>query len=62
MPYEVMPDWLRMIAHVNPLSYAIDAIRDLGTGVIPVVPIGVLAVFAAVIVVISGYVFRKVTV
>jgi len=62
MPYEVMPDWLSMIAHVNPLSYAIDAIGDLGTGAIPVVPIGVLAVFAAVIVVISGYVFRKVTV
>lgn len=62
MPYDVMPTWLSMIAHVNPLSYAIDAIRDLGTGAIPVVPIGILAVFAAVIVGISGYVFRNVTV
>jgi ABC-2 type transport system permease protein len=62
MPYEVMPDWLRMIAQVNPLSYAIDAIRELGTGIIPVVPIFVLTLFAAFIVVISGYVFRRVTV
>jgi ABC-2 type transport system permease protein len=62
MPYEVMPDWLRMIAHVNPLSYAIDAIRELGTGIISVVPIFVLTLFAAFIVVISGYVFRRVTV
>lgn len=62
MPYEVMPGWLRTIAHVNPLSYAIDAIRELGTGIIPVVPILILAFFAAIIVIISGYVFRKVTI
>ncbi|HWQ64489.1 MAG TPA: ABC transporter permease [Methanospirillum sp.] len=62
MPYNVMPTWLRMIARVNPLSYAIDAIRDLGTGVIPIIPITVLAFFAAVVMMIAGYMFRKVTV
>ncbi|KUG19339.1 MAG: ABC transporter permease [Methanomicrobiaceae archaeon] len=62
MPYDVMPGWLRVAARVNPLSFAIDAIRDVGAGTIPVLPITMLTLFAAVIVVISGYVFRKVTV
>jgi len=62
MPYDVMPGWLRAIARVNPLSFAIDAIREVGTGTIPVLSITMLALFAAVVVVISGHVFRKVTV
>ena len=62
MPYDVMPGWLSAIAHVNPLSFAIDAIREVGTGTIPVLSITMLALFAAVVVVISGHVFRKVTV
>jgi ABC-2 type transport system permease protein len=62
MPYDVMPGWLSAIAHVNPLSFAIDAIRDVGAGSIPVIPIVLLLVFTAVVVVLSGYVFRKVTV
>jgi len=62
MPYDVMPGWLSAIAHVNPLSYAIDAIREVGAGTVPVIPITLLAVFAAVIMVIAGQVFRKVTV
>jgi ABC-2 type transport system permease protein len=62
MPYDVMPGWLSAIAHINPLSFAIDAIRNVGTGSIPVIPIGLLLIFTVVVVVISGYVFRKVTV
>lgn len=62
MPYDAMPGWLSTIAHVNPLSFAIDAIRDVGAGSIPVVPIVLLLVFTTVIVVMAGYVFRKVTV
>ena len=61
MPYDVMPGWLSVIAHVNPLSFAIDAIRDVAAGAIPVFPITMLTLFVAVIVVISGRVFRKVT-
>lgn len=62
MPYDVMPGWLSMIARVNPISFAIDAIRDVSSGMIPAVPVTLLAVFAAGAVVVSGYVFRKVTV
>jgi ABC-2 type transport system permease protein len=28
-PLEIMPDWLRVIAHINPLTYLIDALRGL---------------------------------
>ncbi len=62
MPYDVMPGWLQAIARVNPLSYAIDAIRDLAQGTIPLVPIIVLAVFAAVMMILAGHIFRKVQV
>ena len=29
MPYDKMPEWLRMLAMVNPLSHTIDSIRNL---------------------------------
>jgi ABC-2 type transport system permease protein len=28
-PLDIMPDWLRIIAHINPLTYLIDALRGL---------------------------------
>jgi ABC-2 type transport system permease protein len=28
-PLEMMPDWLRLLAHVNPLTYLVDAMRSL---------------------------------
>ncbi|MBN2734071.1 MAG: ABC transporter permease [Methanomicrobiaceae archaeon] len=62
MPYDVMPEWLSMIAHVNPLSFAIDAIREIGTGAIPIFPIALLMLFAGVILILAGHMFRKLTV
>ncbi|MDD5144413.1 ABC transporter permease [Methanoregula sp.] len=62
MPYSAMPGWLATIAHVNPLSFAINAIRDVTAGSIPVVPILMLFVFTAIFVGLAGYVFRKVTI
>ena len=32
MPYEVMPHWLRIMASLNPVSYAIDTVRGLFAG------------------------------
>lgn len=32
MPYDKMPEWLRMLAMVNPLSHTIDSIRELFMG------------------------------
>jgi ABC-2 type transport system permease protein len=28
-PTEIMPDWLKWIAHVNPLTYEVDGLRAL---------------------------------
>ena len=62
MPYSVMPPWLRVIASVNPLSFAIDAIRSVGTGEVPLVQIVLLAVLGIAVIAICMQVFRKMTV
>ena len=62
MPYSVMPPWLRAIATVNPLSFAIDAIRSVEYGVVPLMQIGILVVLCGVVLVICTHVFRRMTV
>lgn len=62
MPYSVMPAWLATIAHLNPLSYAIDAVRDVTAGGFPVVSVAVLIALTTIILLVCTYVFRKVTV
>jgi ABC-2 type transport system permease protein len=36
MPYDKMPEWLRLLAMVNPLSHTIDSILELFIGGVPV--------------------------
>ena len=62
MPYNVMPVWMRSIAMVNPLSFAIDAIRSIGLGEIPIMQMGLLFVAGSVVLVICVQVFRNMTV
>jgi len=62
MPYSVMPPWLRAIAMVNPLSFAIDAIRSVESGIVPILQVGILAVLCIVILAICIQVFRRMTV
>ncbi|MDD1685797.1 ABC transporter permease [Methanoregula sp.] len=62
MPYSVMPAWLATIAHFNPLSYAIDAVRDVTAGGFPVLPLLVLLVLTGCVLAICTHVFRRVTV
>ena len=62
MPYSVMPAWLRTIAHLNPLSYAIDAVRAAGTGTVPLLQIGLLLAMGGVVIAICMQMFRRVTV
>ena len=61
MPYEVMPAWLRALAYLNPVSFAIDSIRALQEGVILWSRLGALLVLAAVVIGVSVHRFRKVT-
>jgi ABC-2 type transport system permease protein len=62
MPYDQMPGWLATIAHLNPVSYAIDAIRALQEGIFPAFTIAGLLIGAAIVLSISIYVFRRATV
>lgn len=61
MPYDVMPAWLRTIASVNPLSFAIDAIRSVEAGIVPLVQIGLLAILGIMVISVCVRVFRRVT-
>lgn len=59
MPYDVMPDWLRILARLNPVSYAIDSARILFQGGIPVQGLIGLAIGAGIMVLLGTYQFRK---
>jgi ABC-2 type transport system permease protein len=59
MPYEVMPAWLRIMARLNPVSYAIDSTRMLFEGGIPVHGLMGLAIGAGIMVLLGTYQFRK---
>ncbi|MCJ7623633.1 MAG: ABC transporter permease, partial [Anaerolineaceae bacterium] len=59
MPYDKMPEWLRMLAMVNPLSYAIDSVRELFMGGMPVAGMVGLAVAAGAMLVIGTVQFRR---
>ncbi len=62
MPYDKMPDWLRMIASVNPVSHAIDSARVLlSGGDIAVSEILLLGAGAAIVLAICTYAFRRAT-
>ena len=62
MPYSSMPSWLRVLASLNPVSYAIDATRDLFTGGIVFLGIFELLAIGLVVMGISMYIFRKATI
>ncbi|KAF5412277.1 MAG: hypothetical protein C5S43_02125 [Candidatus Methanocomedens sp.] len=59
MPYDKMPEWLRLLAMVNPLSYAIDSVRELFMGGMPVAGMVGLAVAAGVMVGVGVVQFRR---
>lgn len=59
MPYDVMPAWLRTLARLNPVSYAIDSTRMLFEGGIPVYGILGLAIGAGIVVLLGTYQFRR---
>lgn len=62
MPYSVMPSWLRAIASVNPLSFAIDAIRAVEAGHVPLMQVGLLTALSLIIIALCMQVFRRMTI
>jgi ABC-2 type transport system permease protein len=63
-PISIMPTWLKVIAHINPLTYAVDALRDLmlkgGTSSFGLpLDFGVLVLATAVLVTIDGMLYPR---
>lgn len=64
-PLSVMPDWLRIVAHINPLTYEVDALRRLmvvgGTSVYGVgADLGILLAASAVLIILAGRLYPTV--
>lgn len=65
-PIDIMPDWLKIISHFNPLTYMIDGMRSLMIGM----PLGfslftdyvVLAISSVVMVLIGGSLYKRVVI
>lgn len=62
MPYDQMPTWLATLARLNPVSYAIDCIRDLQAGIFPAATLLGLCAGAVLVLLVSVTVFRRATV
>jgi len=64
-PVSIMPEWLRVVAVINPLSYIVEALRSLlVTGDLLRLPldIGVLALAGLAVTVVSAFMYPKVVV
>jgi ABC-2 type transport system permease protein len=62
VPYDKMPSWLKLIASVNPVSYAIDTTRSLFSGTMTYIGTVELAILGTIVILVCMYVFRKATV
>jgi len=59
-----LPGWLSSLAHLNPLTYGVDGLRGavLGASSFPIlIDLAVLAVFSLAMVLLGGYLFRRIT-
>jgi len=62
MPYASMPTWLRIVAVLNPVSYAIDTCRSVFTGTMAYTGTAVIAILGIVVLGICMHMFRKATI
>ncbi|MGB8645156.1 MAG: ABC transporter permease [Anaerolineae bacterium] len=66
-PISIMPPWLQFISHINPLTYEVDALRDLmlagGVSTFGIgLDLGVLVVALAILVAIGSWLYPKVVI
>lgn len=63
-PISMMPGWLKVISHFNPLTYMIDGMRHLMIGTIPgfylLTDFSSLAIISTVLVLIAGRLYQRV--
>ncbi len=62
MPYSSMPSWLRVIAMLNPVSYAIDTCRSVFSGAMLYSGTAVITALSIIVLGICMYMFRKATI
>jgi len=68
-PVNTMPDWMKVFAQFNPLSYSVHSVRYWLTGanvgleyMTPTIDIAILAAAAIILLVVAGWAFNKATV
>ena len=64
-PIDAMPNWMKVIAYINPLTYAVDGMRYylVGSSKFPItLDLGVLTVSSTILLVIVAYLFEKATI
>lgn len=66
-PISLMPGWLKVISHLNPLTYEVDALRALmltgGTSVFGLgLDMGILLMVAALLVIIGGRMYPRIAI
>ena len=66
-PISLMPGWLKVISHLNPLTYEVDALRALmltgGTSVFGLGPdMGILLMVTALLVIIGGWMYPRIAI
>jgi ABC-2 type transport system permease protein len=66
-PIALMPAWLKVVSHLNPLTYEVDALRALmlsgGTSVFGIGPdIGILLMITALLVGVGGWLYPRVAI
>ncbi|MGY5150868.1 MAG: ABC transporter permease [Candidatus Nitrosopumilus sp. bin_6a] len=63
-PLELLPDWLAVVAKLNPVTYTVLLVRELMTGVseggIPIIlSLGILVAFVVTMIALASYVFTR---
>ena len=64
-PLDNLPEWMKLLAYVNPLTYGVDLARWSLTGVSQITPsvdLAALILLAIVMVSIASYIFNKATI
>jgi len=66
-PISLMPGWLKVISHLNPLTYEVDALRALmlteGTSVFGLGPdMGILLIITSLLVILGGWMYPRVAI
>jgi len=66
-PIDIMPDWLKWIAHVNPLTYEVDGLRALmlagGSSALGLpVDLSVLATTLTALVLVGGWIYPRIVI